>query len=260
MRRFRLLAPMLLGAPLLAQGPPVDRVGFPSGYENWPRLYVFDRPDVPQVRTVYGNVPAASVRRNTVNNFPYGSVLVMEVQNALRDASGRPLLDSNGRNQKDPAAQKMIFVMKKDVGFGAEYGANRSGEWEYVSYRPDGTYLTPPLQSFPCAACHRTMGPENDWTARVADLYLKGGSGGTPTVVMKAYQYMPQTVRVKAGTTMHFYNDDPIDHTITTPDLTGDSGRLNKGQSYEIRLDAPGEYDFFCTLHANMRMKIVVER
>jgi hypothetical protein len=83
------------------------------------------------------------------------------------------MLDGNGRFMKDPAqaANATIFVSRKERGFGEAYAQNRTGEWEYVGYRPDGTFQTTPPNSLACAACHRNqIGPENDWTARVSDL------------------------------------------------------------------------------------------
>jgi plastocyanin len=77
---------------------------------------------------------------------------------------------------------------------------------------------------------------------------------------MRAYKYLPDVVRVKAGTFVHFYNDNVIDHTVTTPDGTGDTGRMRIGNSYTVRFDNPGEYDFVCSFHSGMRMRVIVER
>jgi plastocyanin len=246
----------------IAQNPPapsVDRVGFPTGFQNWPVLYVFDRPDNRQIRTIYGNGVATQVDRGKQHNFPYGSVLVMEVVAALRDAAGNVVLDANGRFQRDPTSAPTIFVSRKEPGYGADYGPNRTGEWEYVSYRTDGSFATAPSGSFACASCHLQMGPENDWTARVSELYLKGNNGAVPDVSMKAYKYLPGVLRVKAGTLVTFVNDDVIDHTLTTPDRTGDSGRLGTGRSFQVKFSNPGTFDFICTLHQNMRMQVIVE-
>ena len=38
--------------------------------------------------------------------------------------------------------------MRREKGFGGAYGKNRTGEWEYVEYRADKTYITPPKKSF----------------------------------------------------------------------------------------------------------------
>lgn len=67
-RSISVLAGMTCGICFIAaigtsqppSAPAVDRVGFPTGYQNWKLLYVFDRPDNKTVRTVYGNDLAAS--------------------------------------------------------------------------------------------------------------------------------------------------------------------------------------------------------
>ena len=58
----------------------------------------------------------------------------------LRDAAGAALRDG-GELRTGPVFR--IDVMRKAAGFGEAYGASRSGEWEYVSYAPDGSALTP---------------------------------------------------------------------------------------------------------------------
>ncbi|MBM3724577.1 MAG: hypothetical protein FJW40_04015 [Acidobacteria bacterium] len=261
---MRILSPLALGlaavsAGVSQTGPATDRVGFPENYQNWQLLYVFDRPDTRQVRTIYANPAAASITPNGQFNYPYGSVLVMETWNALRDAQGTPVLDANGRYQKDPAATPTIFVQKKDRGFGEAYGANRSGEWEFVAYRPDRTYQTTPPNSFGCAQCHQVMGQAQDYVARVG-LYLNGGSGALPDGVMKHYRFLPGEIRVKNGGTVTFYNDDPVEHTIGDAFPNGFvSPRLKPGQSFTVRFSVPGELNFQCTIHPSMRGKVIVE-
>jgi hypothetical protein len=53
--------------------------------------------------------------------------------------------------------------MRREKGFGEAYRDKRSGEWEYVEYRADGSYLTPAAKSAACSACHVKAGPEKDF-------------------------------------------------------------------------------------------------
>src|SRR5438270_11798202 len=131
MRRVGLL--LSVGFALVGQPPKdppapiVDRVLFPTGYQNWKVLYKFDRPDNKSVRTIYGNYLAAAMGTNTQQEYFYGSVIVMETQRALQDKNGVPILDANGRFQKDPAASPTVFVMRKSGGIGDEYGPTKNG-------------------------------------------------------------------------------------------------------------------------------------
>jgi len=135
-----LIAVLLVGQTTSPPAPSVDRVGFPANYDTTMQvLYVYDRPDNKSVRTIYANAPVFTVTSATQNNFPYGSIIVMQTWRALQDAQGVPILDASGRFQKDPSATPTVFVMRKEKGFGVDYGPNRNGEWEYVAYHPDGT-------------------------------------------------------------------------------------------------------------------------
>jgi hypothetical protein len=59
-----------------------------------------------------------------------------------------------------------LHVMRHEKGLGADYGKSRTGEWEYVEYRADGRYITPPRKSFACAECHLRAGGERDFVYR----------------------------------------------------------------------------------------------
>ena len=195
---------------VVTQTPPApeeDRVGFPKDYATQMRvLYVFDRADNRQVRTIYGNNLAASVTNGlSAADYPYGSVLVMETWRALQTGAGVPVLDENGRFQKDSAAVPTLFVMRKERGFGVAYGPNRTGEWEYVAYRPDGSHQTTPRNSFGCAQCHVQAGGARDWVFRHGAM-LRGGSGALPDAVIMNYRFVPGEIRVKSGQFVTFYN------------------------------------------------------
>jgi len=95
---------------------------------------------------------------------------VFEDYPAVLDAAGEPQLDENGRFVRGPLRQ--IFVMRKEPGFGEDYKHLRNGEWEYVAYRPDGSYSTPPQNSGSCANCHLQAGQPRDWVFR-SNLLLK---------------------------------------------------------------------------------------
>jgi plastocyanin len=257
-------AATLLATLAYTQAPPaptVDRVGFPEDYQTrFHRWFVYDRPDTRQVRTIYANDAANTVTADTQFNYPYGSVLVMETHNALRDPQGVPILDTNGRYQKDPAANPTIFVMRKERGFGEAYGPNRTGEWEYVAYRPDRSYQTMPQASAGCAICHRVSNQSQDWVFRSELRFINDGQGPVTDAVIHNYKFVPGEIRVKAGRTVTFYNSDQIEHTITddTPG-GGDTGRMLGGKSESLKFDDRGEFLFHCSLHPTMRGKVIVE-
>lgn len=236
--------------------PQVDRVGFPDGYETYyTKLFTFDRPDAGQIRVVYGNKSASLVKPG--EPFPYGSVLVMETYRSRRDAAGNLVRDASGRFEPD--ALNAIFVMRKDRGFGAEYRQNRTGEWEYVAYRPDRTYNTAPSASAPCANCHLMATAGRDWVFR-ANLFSARGSGVLPDNVIQHYQFTPATTRIKVGVPFTWYNYDEIQHRIFLERDGLRSEVMDTGASYSVVFNQVGEYDYRCTIHPTMRGKVIVER
>jgi Cytochrome P460 len=147
--------------PACSEDPPapaVDRVGFPKDYQNaFRRLRSSEKADAKTVVIVYGNVAAA--RHD--GNYPYGSVIVMETSSTLQDGAKKVLLDEAGHFRKHQVTG--LHVMRKERGFGEAYRENRTGEWEYAEYRPDGSYITPPAASAKCASCHLKAGAAKDF-------------------------------------------------------------------------------------------------
>jgi plastocyanin len=277
MKRITIVLAMLLGSVtvvLVGQAPTlpgtsVDRVGFPQNYQTaFKKLYTLDNNQNRQIRVIWANDVAQTVDPTQPWNFPYGSVLVFEdVAPQLNDA-GDPDLDENGRFI--PTNLRTVFVMKKDHGFGQEYGPIRNGEWEYVSYNPDGTFATPPSGSGTCAICHMTgssqpltaklppMNAKNDFVFRVEQMFT-GGNGAMPGAVLQNYLFVPNTIHVKAGQTLTIYNDDTIVHTIVAGDGSISSGFMGTGAAFTMKFDQPGTVPIRCTLHSRMRGTIVVD-
>lgn len=246
--------------------PTEDRVGFPEGYQtNFGPFYLFDRPDNRSVRPVFANEQAASAKPG--EPFPYGSILVMETYRAVVDEEGKPALDPDGRFQRGELGG--IFVMRKEPGFGAEYGPQRNGEWEYVAFRPDGSYASPPQATNSCATCHLDAGGTRDWVWR-ANLFFYGESGAVPQpppgleaagrAVMQSYLFLPGSMTVRPGATVSWTNEDSALHTVVAGDGSFDSGRLPPGGRFSRTFDQPGTYPYSCVLHpSSMQATVVVE-
>jgi Cytochrome P460 len=147
-----------------APAPRVDRVGFPKDYRSALKLLGIPArtntaPSI--IMTAYGNDLAASVTNAQQLPYPNGSTIVMEFAAALTNSEGKLLLDANGHRQKGEVQH--IDVMRRGDGFGEAYGANRSGQWEFAGYFPDGTYSTAPAKSASCAQCHQKAGAAKDF-------------------------------------------------------------------------------------------------
>jgi len=141
-----------------------DRVGFPRDYSALFRRLgaTLDRPG--GLTTVFANEIASAASASEGAQFPNGSVILMEFANPQRDGEEQLLRDAHGQPLKGEIAH--IDVMRRGAGFGAMYGASRAGEWEFASYRPDGSTLIPPDKAEHCAACHLNAGAGKDFVFR----------------------------------------------------------------------------------------------
>jgi plastocyanin len=264
--------------------PTVDRVGFPTDYQqSFLKLYTFDNYQNRQIRVIWANPVAASVTPSTVNNFPYGSIIVMETYSVTEDANGEPVLDSNGRFMPAAGAVPTVFVMRKEQGFGADYGLIRNGEWEYVAYHPDGTYSTPPSGTGSCAACHLTGGsgtaaapagvPVSAYSVNIGSQWdyvfrpelfatpnFGGGSGAVPAGVLQDYVFVPSIIHAQPGQVVTVYNSDQILHHIVADDSSFDTGVMNPGASFTVTAGKAGtSISYHCTLHSRVKGKIIVD-
>ena len=166
MFRTQLLLLLVTHGILTAEEVPVsqapDRVGFPKDYtKSFPVLRTVERDSGAKLVTVYGNALAASVTNKSNLPYPNGSVLVMETAGTRKGSDGKPERMPGGSLIKDQVLG--LHVMRRGADFGIAYGSKRSGEWEFVEYRADGSYITPPAKSAACAECHIKAGKELDF-------------------------------------------------------------------------------------------------
>src|SRR5437773_923254 len=262
---------LFIGHAQALPAPTVDRVGFPAGYKDTFKLfYVFDNYQNRQIRKVYGNAISASVKAGETFNFPYGSVILFESWSVREDASGEPVLDEQGRFIQ--VNLTTLFVMRKEKGFGVDYKELRNGEWEYIAYRPDGSYATPPEGTGSCALCHLTGGslaltPDSEPIGAVwdyvfrPDLYLGKGSGAIPKGVLQHYIFVPATIHAQPGETVTVYNSDQLLHHIVADDASFDTGLMIPGSSFTLKAGNPGTViSYHCTLHSRVKGKVVVDQ
>jgi plastocyanin len=83
-----------------------------------------------------------------------------------------------------------------------------------------------------------------------------GGRGGdavavatTNVTMVKSYRFEPSRIRIAAGETVTWTNDDNFTHTVHV-DGRGDH-EVDRGKSVSIRFDKAGTYHYVCTLHSH---------
>ena len=72
------------------------------------------------------------------------------------------------------------------------------------------------------------------------------------------FTFGPQELKVKAGTTITWTNEDDIPHTVVSPNNFR-SKVLDTDGTYTFTFTTPGTYKYFCSLHPHMTGTIVVE-
>lgn len=74
----------------------------------------------------------------------------------------------------------------------------------------------------------------------------------THTVVIRFFQFKPQTIDVKPGDEVEWVNKDSFEHTATASGNAFDSKAIKAGQSWKWKAGEPGQYPYVCAFHGNM--------
>jgi len=155
-------ASLVLTAFAAAAEGTADRVGFPQDYqETFEAIRRVNQAKPKLFATIYANRQASSVTEIGQLPYPNGSVIVMEWAEPRKDETGAFRTDDQGLWLKGKVVR--IDVMRREKGFGEGYGTERAGEWEFASYRPDGSPMVPAAQPASCAECHARATAERDY-------------------------------------------------------------------------------------------------
>ena len=83
--------------------------------------------------------------------------------------------------------------------------------------------------------------------------------GRESTVVMNNMCFTPAIARIPVGTTVRWFNKDPLTHTVTGVNLSfGDLQEKGTDAVWRVTFDTPGVYPYYCYLHAGMVGAVVV--
>jgi len=73
------------------------------------------------------------------------------------------------------------------------------------------------------------------------------------------FNFTPPTLVVAPGTTVTWTNADDEAHTVREKDGKFKSAALDTDDTFSQTFTAPGEYEYFCSIHPYMTAKIVVK-
>jgi plastocyanin len=85
---------------------------------------------------------------------------------------------------------------------------------------------------------------------------------GEYEVSQKGRKFSPGSLKIKAGDSVNFKNDDAVSHNIfsLSEARTFDTGAYPGGQAKKVTFDKPGAVEIECAIHPDMKMQIRVEK
>jgi plastocyanin len=123
---------------------------------------------------------------------------------------------------------------------------------------PVAAFFTPDGDVAPANAehLHRTPAAAPEPAAATSDsgpsadvLDASASAGPEVEIAMLDDRFDPPELTVAAGTTLRFVNRGANWHSVAAFDGSFDSGRVDPGRSFAVRLDVPGEYRIICKHH-----------
>lgn len=130
-----------------------DFVKLPEGYEQiFSQYSVANRANQTQVAKFYANQIAVESYKKGEEAAP-GSVVIMEIYAPKKDANDKIISGQNGLFEIDKLAA--VAVMEKRNNWDSAYQASdRTGDWGFAVYNPDGTVKVNDLD---CVQCHTPL-------------------------------------------------------------------------------------------------------
>jgi plastocyanin len=90
------------------------------------------------------------------------------------------------------------------------------------------------------------------------DMAVQAGAQAA-AIQIDNFHYTPPSLVVAPGTTVTWTNADDSPHTVREKDGKFKSAALDTDDTFSQTLTAPGEYEYFCSIHPYMTGKIVVK-
>ena len=78
-------------------------------------------------------------------------------------------------------------------------------------------------------------------------------------VVIEGFSFNPAIINVPVGTTVVWYNNDSVTHTVSEQNNLFDNGGLSHNYTFSYTFSERGTFDFYCKPHPYMKGKVIVE-
>jgi plastocyanin len=80
-----------------------------------------------------------------------------------------------------------------------------------------------------------------------------------PNVSIKNFAFSASTLKVAAGVTVKWTNNDATTHTVTANDGSFDSGPIAPGGSFTKQFNTKGTFAYHCSIHPMMTGSVQVQ-
>jgi plastocyanin len=80
-------------------------------------------------------------------------------------------------------------------------------------------------------------------------------------IAIDNFAFSPRELTVASGTRVTWVNHDDVPHTATSSvkPRAFDSGALDSDDRFSFVFEAPGVYEYFCSVHPHMTGKVIVK-
>ena len=90
------------------------------------------------------------------------------------------------------------------------------------------------------------------------DEEMKTAGAGQQQVVVDNFSFAPATTAVPVGSTITWTNRDDVPHNIVSTEQKFKSPVLDTDERFSHTFDAPGTYNYYCSIHPKMTGEVVV--
>ena len=84
-------------------------------------------------------------------------------------------------------------------------------------------------------------------------------AGPVAAVGMDHNTFIPAEITVVPGTTVTWVNNEAMPHTVVDSNKGFRSKTLAKDASFSFTFATAGDYDYLCSIHPNMKGKVIVK-
>lgn len=90
--------------------------------------------------------------------------------------------------------------------------------------------------------------------------YSNGNTtSSNPNVSIANMAFSVTTLKIGAGVTVKWTNNDGTTHTVTADDGSFDSGNIAPGASFTKQFNTKGTFAYHCSIHPMMTASVVVQ-